>query len=65
MGSNAHLGTLYYAAFQGYKVLIQAAISSGAVGGYTEKFLWDDRITARSRGTSKCSASCRALIFIN
>jgi len=35
---------LYYASFQGYKILLKAAIASGTVDSYVEKFLLDDRV---------------------
>jgi len=35
---------LGYASFQGYKILLKAAIASGTVDSYVEKFLLEDRI---------------------
>jgi len=35
---------LDYASFQGYKILLKAAIASGTVGSYVEKFLLEDGI---------------------
>jgi len=35
---------LDFASFQGYKILLKAAIASGTVDGYIEKFLVEDRI---------------------
>jgi len=35
---------LDFASFQGYKILLKAAIASGTVDSYVEKFLLEDRI---------------------
>jgi len=35
---------LDFASFQGYKILLKAAIASGTVDGYVEKFLVEDGI---------------------
>jgi len=35
---------LYYATFQGYKLLLRAAIVGGTVDSYIEKFLLEDGI---------------------
>jgi len=35
---------LDFASFQGYKILLKAAIASGSVDSYVEKFLVEDRI---------------------
>jgi len=38
---------LDFASFQGYKILLRAAIASGTVDGYVEKFLVEDRIDVK------------------
>jgi len=38
---------LDYASFQGYKILLKAAIASGTVDSYVEKFLVEDRIDVK------------------
>jgi len=38
---------LDYASFQGYKILLKAAITSGTVDSYVEKFLVEDRINIK------------------
>jgi len=38
---------LDYASFQGYKILLKAAITSGTVDNYVEKFLLKDRIDVK------------------
>jgi len=35
---------LDYAAFQGYKILLRAAITGGTMDSYIEQFLLEDRI---------------------
>jgi len=35
---------LDFASFQGYKILLKAAIASGTVDSYVQKFLFEDRI---------------------
>jgi hypothetical protein len=38
---------LDFASFQGYKILLRAAIASGTVDGYVEKFLVEDGIDVK------------------
>jgi len=38
---------LDFASFQGYKILLKAAIASGTVDSYVEKFLLEDRINVK------------------
>jgi len=38
---------LDFASFQGYKILLKAAIASGTVDSYVEKFLVEDRIDVK------------------
>jgi len=38
---------LDFASFQGYKILLKAAIASGTVDSYVEKFLVEDRINVK------------------
>jgi len=42
--SLAAITDLDFASFQGYKILLKAAIASGTVDSYVEKFLLEDRI---------------------
>jgi len=57
---------LDYPSFQGYKILLKAAIASGTVDSYVEKFLLDNGLMSsayqltglpRSRGTLRCLVS--------
>jgi len=39
-----HFATLEFASFQSYQVLLKAAIATGSIDSYVEKFMWEDGI---------------------